>query len=56
MNKHDFENYIGVVNYLATEKDDKKKEDFIRFLLYSAERLDKGDSVQAIWSDFQKLT
>ncbi len=29
------------------------REGFISFLRYCAERLDKGDSVQAIWNDFQ---
>ena len=28
-------------------------EDFIAFLRYCSGRLDKGDSVQAIWRDFQ---
>lgn len=27
---------------------------FIAFLLYCSGRLDKGDSVQAIWHDFQQ--
>ena len=39
----------------ATEKQTGLGEsDFINFLQYCAERINKGDSVQAIWSDFQK--
>ena len=30
------------------------RKDFIYFLYFCAERLNKGDSVQAIWRDFQK--
>lgn len=54
MSKYSFESYIGVINYLHSEKDNEKKEDFIQFLLYSAERLNKGDSVQVIWNDYQQ--
>ncbi len=34
----------------ATEREEK---DFILFLNYCSERLNKGDSVQAIWNDYQ---
>lgn len=30
------------------------KDSFVEFLTYCAERLSKGDSVQAIWRDYQE--
>lgn len=31
-------------------------EDFIKFLQFCLERLNKGEQVQAIWNDYQRTT
>lgn len=41
---------IGMVKSVPAEK----QTEFIEFLRYSAERLIAGDSVQAIWRDYQE--
>ncbi len=37
----------------AQSLDAAKQQEYIRFLQYCMERLNKGDTVQAIWSDYQ---
>ena len=37
---------------LALDAADKK--DFIEFLRFCVERLNKGDTVQAIWNDYRR--
>lgn len=48
--------YLELRKAVIQEVDAQKGNDFIRFLNYCAACLDKGDSVQAIWNDFQVKT
>ena len=43
----------GVHRELYDQADDKQS--FISFLRFCSERLDKGETVQAIWNDYQEL-
>lgn len=52
--------YLNCCKMALTEKcalyteDKDTVQDFIAFLRYCSGRLNKGDSVQAIWRDFQE--
>lgn len=41
--------------FRGEEDRDLKEKEFISFLHYCAEHLNKGETVQAIWLDYQEL-
>lgn len=53
MEHNDFELYCEIKVIGQTVAKQGEKDAFISFLQYCAGRLDKGDSVQAIWNDYQ---
>lgn len=50
LNWHEMDDVIG--NILSNEKRHGCDGDFLAFILHCAERLNRGDSVQAIWRDY----
>lgn len=54
MTQTDFDIYLELRDAVKQAVNTKQGGDFVLFLSYCAARLDKGDSVQAIWNDFQK--
>lgn len=55
MEHNDFELYCEIKAIGQTVAPQGEREAFISFLQYCAGRLDKGDSVQAIWNDYQAI-
>ena len=53
MEHNDFKLYCEIKAIGQTIAKQGEKDTFISFLQYCAGRLDKGDSVQAIWNDYQ---
>ena len=52
MEHNGIEAYVELRATYSAIVDEGEQERFISFLRYCAERLEKGDSVQAIWSDY----
>lgn len=52
MKQSDFEVYIELQKIVKQEINEHTIDIFIRFLHLCAARLERGDSVQAIWNDF----
>lgn len=48
--------YLELREAVIHEVNAQKSNDFIHFLNHCTVRLDKGDSVQTIWNDFQAKT
>lgn len=53
MKPNDFDLYCELKEKVQSIHENGERESFISFLRYCAGRLDKGDSVQAIWNDYQ---
>lgn len=53
MKTNDLELYCELKEKVQSIHESSVREGFIAFLSYCAGRLDKGDSVQAIWNDYQ---
>lgn len=53
MEHSDFEQFCQIKEIGQAVAQQGERDDFISFLRYCAGRLDKGDSVQAIWNDYQ---
>jgi len=53
MEHSDFDQFCQIKEIGQTVSQQGEKVDFISFLRYCAGRLDKGDSVQAIWNDYR---
>lgn len=54
MTQTDFDIYLELRDAVKQAVNTQQGGDFVLFLSYCAARLNKGDSVQAIWNDFQK--
>lgn len=54
MKQNDFELYCEIKEIGQTVALHGGEDEFISFLQYCAERLDRGDSVRAIWNDYQE--
>lgn len=46
---------MGRVANATLRKKTTRESEYLSFIRYCAERLDRGDSVQAIWHDYQAL-